>query len=130
MLHPLDPGWVYAALNDKTQLTKLGFTRKHPLDRMRSLRSAGALGVWHLVEALPVVEVLKAEQYVHGLALDYRIQGEQFHLTPEQVRSYFIKLQDDQRLGYACYCNIEEYQLGKALVVTDIEAWCERLSKA
>lgn len=59
-------GWVYAATNQALSgWVKVGFTRKDPGTRAKSLSSSGVPGRWEIRHACYSADALEAEKQIH-----------------------------------------------------------------
>lgn len=59
-------GWVYVADNHAIPgWVKIGFTRKNPSKRAKSLSTAGVPGAWQIRHASYTGEVIEAELQIH-----------------------------------------------------------------
>jgi hypothetical protein len=75
-------GWIYAAENAcNPGLIKLGYTQKNPFERAKSLKTAGVVGSFTVINAYQMVDCLTAEIKVHGLLNEKREDGEFFRVA-------------------------------------------------
>ncbi len=69
------PGWVYVAENNELPgWVKVGYTRKNPGTRAKTLSSAGVPGRWTIRHAAYTGEVIQAEQRLHLALKTMRIE--------------------------------------------------------
>lgn len=80
-------GFVYLAVNPtmRAGIHKIGLTRKAPRERMRTLRTSGTLGAFHLIKSWRAIDVAVAEANCKRALAPRHVAGEFFFGTYSEI---------------------------------------------
>lgn len=79
-------GWVYVALSRDNNTLKIGRTGKNPMERAKSLSSAGVLNDYEIIFSLPFMNQFLAEKKIHNKLKKFRLKDKkEFFLVKKEL---------------------------------------------
>lgn len=100
-------GWTYIAKSANNTLLKIGRTGKNPLDRAKTLSSAGVLHDYEIVFSLPMFNQFIAEKLIHQQLKKFRVSKEFFSVNESTAIDYMQKEYNRQNIMLARFLNID-----------------------
>ena len=113
-------GWVYVAKNPDQIYYKVGFTKKNPNERARTLKTAGVIKEFNIIFALDFLDCKKAEKTIHNKLEKFHVSGEFFSTLPNEIVTEIVKYKEYEKKQCEQYMNYEKVMEDISLLETEI----------
>lgn len=87
-------GWVYIAKNNNSDFLKIGRTKKNPIDRAKTLSTAGVIDDYEILYSVKSMNASRLESEVHKGLKNQRVKKEFFAIN---LNDAIIALEDKKK---------------------------------